>query len=856
MTTSPTARGGWKRRFLLAYLILLAASYVVWGARDSEPPAKPGAVRIELPMVGGAPSSTVQLSYRDSRPDSATGLPVILVHGSPGSIQDFDKLAQGMGTRRVIVPDLPGFGGSLQSLPDYSARAHARYLIMLLKELDVPRAHFVGFSMGGAVLLELAHAAPEQVASLSLVAAIGVQELEMFGRYDLNHLVHGGQLMLIQAVRWGFPHFGRFDNFPLNVAYARNFYDTDQRPLRAYLQAYAGPLFIYHGSRDFLVPAEVVNEHSRLAPQAEQVVVDASHFVLWTRTEEVGSRLGTFLTRVERGEARVRSDATPDQLSAAEAPWNPEHAPPFTGPTLLVMMALLILATFVSEDLTCIATGFVVAQGRLDLTAGVLACFVGLVVGDLLLYLLGRWFGRPAIERFPLRFMVSEEGVDRASAWFAERGARVVLMARVIPGLRLPTYVAAGVLKTNVWACLGYFAFAAAIWTPLLVGGAALAAYVLGANTDLMQTSTGSAFLVIAVVFVLTERVGVRLFSHRSRRQLLGSWKKWRHFEFWPWWLAYVPVYGYVFWLACKHRGLRVVTACNPAIPTGGLVGESKADILDGLRDAPQFVARFLRLPADRELTANIEALNAFLSEHDLDFPIVLKPDVGERGTGVRIVRSREEATAILERTRKDHIAQEFVTGPEYGVSYEHRPGDARGRVTSITVKRPQTVTGDGRRTLVDLIVDHPRAVCMAARYLQLNEERLDSVPAAGEVVEISSLGNHRLGSLFLDGRHLHTSELEAAFEAIARGFDGFHLGRFDLRAESEDALRAGSGFKIIELNGLTAEPGHIYDPEQGTAREAYRALMAHWRTAFECGRANVAQGAQPSSWRELWRAL
>ena len=54
--------------------------------------------------------------------------------------------------RRLISVDLPGFGDSEGSIPDYSIRAHSKYLIELLEKLQIEKAHFVGFSLGGGVI--------------------------------------------------------------------------------------------------------------------------------------------------------------------------------------------------------------------------------------------------------------------------------------------------------------------------------------------------------------------------------------------------------------------------------------------------------------------------------------------------------------------------------------------------------------------------------------------------------------------------------------------------------------------------------------------------------------------------------
>ena len=89
--------------------------------------------------------------------------------------------------------------------------------------------------------------------------------------------------------------------------------------------------------------------------------------------------------------------------------------------------------------------------------------------------------------------------------------------------------------------------------------------------------------------------------------------------------------------------------------------------------------------------------------------------------------------------------------------------------------------------------------------------------------------------------------------ERINQRFEGFFLGRYDVCAPGLDPLRLGQ-FKVLELNGVTSEPTHIYDPRH-SVRTAFRALFAHWTLAFEIGAANRAAGARVTSAGELLRA-
>jgi hypothetical protein len=231
-------------------------------------------------------------------------------------------------------------------------------------------------------------------------------------------------------------------------------------------------------------------------------------------------------------------------------------------------------------------------------------------------------------------------------------------------------------------------------------------------------------------------------------------------------------------------------------------------------------------------------------------FPVVLKPDVGERGTGVAIVRNDRELAAYFETTSGDAIAQRYVTGPEFGIFYYRYPGETEGRILSITEKRFPFVIGDGSSTIADLVLKDERAVCLADLYLSRLRRRPDEVPAAGEVVPLAEIGSHCRGAIFLDGAHLETDALRAAVDRVARGFPGFYFGRFDLRSPSLEALRAGR-FTILELNGVSAEATHIYDPAV-PVREAYRVLFQQWRIAFEIGAHNRDAGWLPMTLGEF----
>ena len=518
----------------------------------------------------------------------------------------------------------------------------------------------------------------------------------------------------------------------------------------------------------------------------------------------------------------------------------------------LVLFGLIIVATFITEDLTTISVGVMVAQDRIEFLFGTIACFLGIFIGDVLLYLAGRYLGRPAIARAPLKWVVSAKAVEKSSAWFARQGVKVIFASRFVPGARLPTYFAAGLLRTKFWWFTIYFAIACAVWTPLLVALSAWLGEEVIKRVYFGQQHFLLKALLIGVVLLLFVKLLLRLMTWRGRRMLLSQWRRLTRWEFWPMWAFYPPVVCYIAYLALKHRSLTLFTACNPAIPASGFVGESKTQILNGLAgNAEAFIPRYELIPAATSVDERIAQAQRFLQAQQLRYPIILKPDVGERGNHVRVIRSDDELAQYFQAFAHDTIIQEYVPGDEFGVFYYRYPNEARGHIFAITEKAFPVVTGDGKSTMEQLILNDDRAVCMAQFYCDQQGERLYDIPKAGERIQLVEIGAHSKGTIFRDGTHYKTDALEAAMVRICQSFEGFYFGRFDLRVPSLAALQQGRDFKIIELNGVTSEATNIYDPKNSVF-VAYRILFVQWRIAFEIGRQNKTRGAKILSLREL----
>jgi membrane protein DedA with SNARE-associated domain len=510
------------------------------------------------------------------------------------------------------------------------------------------------------------------------------------------------------------------------------------------------------------------------------------------------------------------------------------------------LFLFLFIGTFVSEDASCLIAGASVAGGRISFAFAVVACLAGIFAGDMLLYGFGRVVGPSVFSSSLVRKLVSETNIERSRSWLTKNAAKAVLVSRFVSGLRLPTYLAAGALKANFARFAFYFMLAAAVWTPILVGAAAFSVSWVAPQ----GLAAGVIGLLVAV------RSALKLTSWKNRRLAIGRLKRIANWEFWPLPVFYLPVACYVLYLGVKYRCFTLFTSVNPGMPAGGFVGESKDEIYNSLtrvEPARKHILRHAKICISQRLSKRLAAAAILIVTNDLSFPLIAKPDRGERGKGVTIVRDRRELVDAIRSADQDLILQEYFDGVEASVFYYRLPTSKRGKIFSITEKSFPEVTGDGVSTLEELILADARAVCMAKSYFKRLAGRLRHRPAKGERVQLIDIGTHSRGAIFREGQWLMTKELESRIDQVCRGIDGFFFGRFDIRAASFDDLMKGRNFKFIELNGVTSESTNIYDPRYNLI-DAYRILFRQWRLAFEIGKINRDRGDRPLSIRELAR--
>lgn len=322
---------------------------------------------------------------------------------------------------------------------------------------------------------------------------------------------------------------------------------------------------------------------------------------------------------------------------------------------------------------------------------------------------------------------------------------------------------------------------------------------------------------------------------------------KLRSWEYWPFGIIQLPIFAYWLWLSLKARSLLFFSASNPSILTGGMFGESKFSVLQKVPERVRAKSALVKVPA------SVPAVKSAAAQLEISFPFILKPDIGERGRMVKKVSSEKDIEQYLATINGDFIVQAFLDLPlEFGVFYERHPNEPHGTVTSITMKEMLHVVGDGKSTLQELILAKDRAKLQWDALKLTFATQLSVIIQKGEVVELVSIGNHCLGTTFLNGNHLITPRLIKSFDRISQEVEGFYFGRYDLRCGSLQDLEDGN-VKVMELNGCGAEPSHIYQPG-ASLWDAMRALFRHWKAIYQISVANHRLGVPYLSFGKGWR--
>jgi pimeloyl-ACP methyl ester carboxylesterase len=249
---------------------------------------------------------------------------LVLVHGLGGAGEDFHRLAPHLaGHFTLVIPDLPGFGGSDKPDAPYTIAWHLEVLQELAACLGLSRAGWAGHSLGGQLVLELALARPDLVDRAAAVCPAGGHRVRPWEWLLFRWLMLNGGCRLrfrwAAAARWWLPRVAFSEpGLPaaralaerqvrrwtgaeareVERAFVRTALALMDRPLWPRAKELPRPVLAVTARRDRVVPAG----HTRrllahLPPAARRLELDCGHMATYSRPRRLAGALLDFWGR-------------------------------------------------------------------------------------------------------------------------------------------------------------------------------------------------------------------------------------------------------------------------------------------------------------------------------------------------------------------------------------------------------------------------------------------------------------------------------------------------------------------------------------------------------------------------------
>jgi len=318
-------------------------------------------------------------------------------------------------------------------------------------------------------------------------------------------------------------------------------------------------------------------------------------------------------------------------------------------------------------------------------------------------------------------------------------------------------------------------------------------------------------------------------------------------FEFWPTWLIYLPVAFQWLFLAIRYRSLTLPFIANPKLTVAGMVGVPKSELMEQARgECDETILDWnVYIVKDLDIAQQTEQWLKILDEQAIVFPFVCKPDIGCRGSGVKLVTNQQQLKDIMQvyPLGAALMAQKLATWePEVGIFYVKYPGRSEGEVVSMTLKFTPYVIGDGKSTLAQLVEQDPRARQLTAIYKQRHLDDWHKVVADKKSIRLVFSASHCRGAVFKDACEHITPALNERINKIMSGLPEFYYGRLDVKFSNIDELKQGKNLEIVEINGASAESIQIWDKD-ATLSSAISTLLWQYRTLFAIGSLNRKRG-------------
>jgi membrane protein DedA with SNARE-associated domain len=539
----------------------------------------------------------------------------------------------------------------------------------------------------------------------------------------------------------------------------------------------------------------------------------------------------------------------------------------------------LFFETFLQEDLAIVTGGLLVVKKELPLLLVAVTLFAGILSGDLIIYSMGM-----AARKIPwIRKHLVNSRVENARKKLENNLVSTIALVRILPGLLFPTYLACGLIGVSfmkfflttltagavyitilltlviklgevVFPAIGYWGWIIMVCLVLL-----LITYKTIKPRRLRVATSG------AVVTIPIPDIGQNQSTFMGMPSIQSMNHKVSASERIPPSIFYTPLILRWVLLGIRYRNLALPTIANPFIEIGGLWGESKSRLMHQVACMHhRWIAPFATFTLNGHFTVDglfHKALDQ-LSSSSLDFPLVIKPDIGWQGFGVRTIQKESELLDYIREYPKNNtiiIQKQIPYEGEAGVFYLRYPGESRGRVISLTFRYYPHVIGDGTSSVRELIKRDKRANFKSRFYFGkdsmhrgISRDNLEYVPRLEETVQLAFIGSIRVGGLYANGEQYITPALNQRFDEIAGSMPEFYFGRFDIKFKTINRLMEAEDFQIFEINGAGAEAIHVWDTDTSLLK-AYKELFKYQSLLFKISNMNRENGYKPMGMREFY---
>ncbi|TVQ03894.1 MAG: hypothetical protein EA359_08170 [Balneolaceae bacterium] len=514
--------------FVLLYLSMMGLS---WFVQIFFPVADKPLAGVETVMITHDEFQVPVEYIHYQHEDDGTVIVIIPdINFGPESLIPFAAYINRELQKNVLIPFFPESTVRGDRI-SYSINSRAGYIQQVLDTLSIRKVDLIGHGYGGLVAIALASGHSENatlIQSLTLLSSLGVVELQFLGNHTFNRTIYSFLYPVSWLFKWGLPHMGYYHIQPIQQPYIRSILQMDQREVREQLKSINQPVLILHPLNDKQVSLSVAEENHRLLPQSYLMTHEASENTIYYDPEKWINHLQWFLEGVENNDVAIRENAHVLRIELSKDDFDAAEMRSIGGKTLLIMVLILALFTLVSEDIACISGGLIVASGVLPFWFAMFGCFVGIVIVNIGVYVLGREVGNPILYKKPIKWMIKPGDMEKIKNMFEMRGMEIIFVTRFIPGTRFPAYLAAGILKTNFLHFLAYFLVSLVVWIPLMIGVAALIGQPMLHYIEVYQDYAIWLLLIIAVLIYLIIRLFIPLTTVTGRRKLVVKWGRFR----------------------------------------------------------------------------------------------------------------------------------------------------------------------------------------------------------------------------------------------------------------------------------------------------------------------------------------